>query len=130
MQLDQSALTGESLPVEADADAPVYAGAIVKRGEATGQVTATGVRTYFGRTAELVRTAQTVSPPPLAQSPEAHASDALQHLFRCVAASGTKGACPAAKLRAPGTCDAPYMPKRQRVDATVSDTVAAARRLP
>ena len=61
VQLDQSALTGESLPVEADADAPVYAGAIVKRGEATGQVTATGVRTYFGRTAELVRTAQTVS---------------------------------------------------------------------
>lgn len=59
--LDQSALTGESLPVEAGAGAPAYAGAIVKRGEATGEVTATGSRTYFGKTAELVRTAKTAS---------------------------------------------------------------------
>jgi len=61
VQVDQSALTGESLPVEAEAHAPVYAGAIVKRGEATGEVTATGVRTYFGKTADLVRTARTVT---------------------------------------------------------------------
>ncbi|MHB8455827.1 MAG: plasma-membrane proton-efflux P-type ATPase [Acidiferrobacterales bacterium] len=59
--LDQSALTGESLPVEAGAGAQAYAGAVVKRGEATGVVTATGARTYFGKTAELVRTAKTVS---------------------------------------------------------------------
>ena len=59
--LDQSALTGESLPTEAEAGASAYAGSIVKRGEATGAVTATGSRTYFGKTAELVRTAKTVS---------------------------------------------------------------------
>jgi H+-transporting ATPase len=55
--LDQSALTGESVPVEAGAGARAYAAAIVRRGEATGVVTATGAATYFGRTAELVRTA-------------------------------------------------------------------------
>jgi H+-transporting ATPase len=61
VQVDQSSLTGESLPVEAGAGAAVYAGAIVKRGEATGEVTATGAHTYFGTTAELVRTARSVS---------------------------------------------------------------------
>ena len=59
--LDQSALTGESLPVEAAADATAYAGAIVKRGEASGEVTSTGSNTYFGKTAELVRNARTAS---------------------------------------------------------------------
>jgi H+-transporting ATPase len=59
--LDQSALTGESLPVEAEAGAIAPAGVIVKRGEATGEVTATGIRTTFGKTAELVRSAKTVS---------------------------------------------------------------------
>jgi len=61
MLLDQSALTGESLPVEAAGGATAYAGSTVRRGEATGEVTATGTRTYFGRTAELVRTAKTVT---------------------------------------------------------------------
>ena len=61
MLLDQSALTGESLPVEAAAGASAYAGSTIRRGEATGEVTATGTRTYFGRTAELVRTAKTVT---------------------------------------------------------------------
>jgi H+-transporting ATPase len=59
--LDQSALTGESLPVEGGPGKPAYAGTVVKRGEATGEVMATGPRTYFGKTAELVRTAKTVS---------------------------------------------------------------------
>jgi H+-transporting ATPase len=59
--LDQSALTGESVAVEAGAGALAYAAAIVRRGEATGQVVATGLRTYFGKTAELVRTAKAVS---------------------------------------------------------------------
>jgi H+-transporting ATPase len=59
--MDQSALTGESLPVEAGPGGTVYAGATVKRGETTGEVTATGDRTYFGKTAELVRTAKTAS---------------------------------------------------------------------
>jgi H+-transporting ATPase len=59
--LDQSMLTGESLPIEAGHGADTYAGALVRRGEATAQVTATGARTKFGRTAELVRTAHVVS---------------------------------------------------------------------
>ena len=59
--LDQSMLTGESLPVEAGAGADTFSGALVKRGEATAQVTATGTRTKFGQTAELVRTAHVVS---------------------------------------------------------------------
>ncbi len=57
--LDQSALTGESLPVEAGPGQPAYAGTVVRRGEATGCVTATGTRTAFGKTAELVRLAKT-----------------------------------------------------------------------
>jgi H+-transporting ATPase len=61
VQLDQSMLTGESLPVEAGPGVDTYAGALVRRGEATAVVTATGVRTKFGRTAELVRTAHVVS---------------------------------------------------------------------
>lgn len=59
--LDQSTLTGESLPVEAGAGFQTYAGALVRRGEATAEVTGTGIRTVFGRTAELVRTASVVS---------------------------------------------------------------------
>jgi H+-transporting ATPase len=61
VELDQSMLTGESLPIEAGAGVDTYAGALVKRGEATAVVTATGARTKFGRTAELVRTAHAVS---------------------------------------------------------------------
>jgi H+-transporting ATPase len=59
--LDQSVLTGESLPVDASSGNIAYAGAVVKRGEATGEVIATGERTKFGRTAGLVSTAKTVS---------------------------------------------------------------------
>lgn len=59
--LDQSMLTGESLPVEASAGGLAYAGALVRRGEAVAEVTATGARTRFGHTAELVRTAHGVS---------------------------------------------------------------------
>ena len=61
VELDQSMLTGESLPIEAGPGADTYAGALVKRGEATAVVTAIGTRTKFGRTAELVRTAHVVS---------------------------------------------------------------------
>jgi len=58
---DESDLTGESLPVEKAAGALVYAGSRLRRGEASGEVTATGSRTYFGKTAELVKTAKTPS---------------------------------------------------------------------
>jgi H+-transporting ATPase len=61
VELDQSMLTGESLPIEASPGVDTYAGTLVKRGEATAVVTATGERTKFGRTAELVRTAHAVS---------------------------------------------------------------------
>ena len=59
--LDQSMLTGESLPIEAGAGVQTFAGALVRRGEALAEVTATGVRTKFGRTAELIRTAHVES---------------------------------------------------------------------
>jgi H+-transporting ATPase len=59
--LDQSMLTGESLPREAGAGTETYAGALVRRGEAVAEVTATGLKTRFGRTAELVRTAHVTS---------------------------------------------------------------------
>ncbi|HEY1945534.1 MAG TPA: HAD-IC family P-type ATPase [Bryobacteraceae bacterium] len=59
--LDQSMLTGESLPIEAGPGMETYAGALVRRGEAIAEVTATGTRTKFGRTAELVRTANAPS---------------------------------------------------------------------
>jgi H+-transporting ATPase len=59
--LDQSMLTGESVPIEAGAGVQTYAGALVRRGEAVAEVTATGAHTKFGRTAELIRTAHVVS---------------------------------------------------------------------
>src|SRR5579863_1375307 len=59
--LDQSMLTGESVPIEAGAGFETWAGALVRRGEAVAELTATGARTKFGRTAELVRTAHVVS---------------------------------------------------------------------
>ena len=59
--LDQSMLTGESMPIEAGAGAETYAGALVRRGEASAIVTQTGPRTKFGHTAELVRMAHVVS---------------------------------------------------------------------
>jgi len=58
---DESDLTGESLPVEKSAGAVVYAGSRITRGEASGEVAATGKHTYFGKTAELVKTAKTAS---------------------------------------------------------------------
>ena len=61
VELDQSMLTGESLPIDAGAGTDTFAGALVRRGEATAVVTATGTRTKFGRTAELVRSAHVVS---------------------------------------------------------------------
>ena len=59
--LDQSMLTGESIGSDAGPGFQTFAGALVQRGEAVAEVTATGPRTQFGRTAELVRTAHVVS---------------------------------------------------------------------
>jgi H+-transporting ATPase len=59
--IDQSMLTGESVPIEGGPGFQTYAGALVRRGEAVAEVTSTGVRTKFGQTAELVRTAHVTS---------------------------------------------------------------------
>ena len=59
--VDQSMLTGESAPVEAGAGVMAFAGALIRRGEAVAEVTATGAKTKFGQTADLVRTAHVVS---------------------------------------------------------------------
>ena len=61
VSLDQSALTGESLPASRKSGDAVFSGSIVRRGEIGALVYATGVKTYFGKTAELVETAVTVS---------------------------------------------------------------------
>ena len=59
--LDQSLLTGESIPIEAGSGVQTYAGALVRRGESIAEVTATGASTKFGSTAQLVRVAHVES---------------------------------------------------------------------
>ena len=61
LSVDQAALTGESLPVDKKAGDSAYSGSIVRQGEMRGVVTATGMSTFFGRTARLVETAETRS---------------------------------------------------------------------
>ncbi|MDD4913523.1 MAG: plasma-membrane proton-efflux P-type ATPase [Methylococcales bacterium] len=61
LSIDQSALTGESLPIDKRAGDTIYSSSIVKQGEMTGVVTCTGAHTYFGKTAKLVNTAGSVS---------------------------------------------------------------------
>jgi H+-transporting ATPase len=61
VEVDQSALTGESLPATRKSDEAVFSGSIIRRGEIDALVYATGANTYFGKTAELVQTAHTVS---------------------------------------------------------------------
>jgi H+-transporting ATPase len=61
LDIDQAALTGESLPVSRGQSDEVYSGSIVKRGEAKAVVTGTGTNTFFGRTAQLIVSAKTVS---------------------------------------------------------------------
>jgi H+-transporting ATPase len=58
LSVDQSILTGESLPVDAQASAVLYSGSIIRRGEAKCLVINTGSNTYFGQTAELVKIAK------------------------------------------------------------------------
>ena len=61
LSADKSALTGESLPVDKKAGDTAYSGAVIKLGEMVGVVTATGMKTYFGKTAQLVEAAETRS---------------------------------------------------------------------
>ena len=61
LSIDQSALTGESLPVDKKQGDTAYSGSIVQQGQMEATVTATGMKTYFGKTAKLVDTAKTHS---------------------------------------------------------------------
>ena len=61
LSIDESALTGESLPVEKHASDVAYSGSVIRQGEMNGLVVATGMNTFFGKTAKLVDEARTVS---------------------------------------------------------------------
>jgi H+-transporting ATPase len=61
VSVDQSALTGESLPTTRKSGDAVFSGSILRRGEIGAMVYATGGKTYFGKTAQLVQEAVTVS---------------------------------------------------------------------
>ena len=61
VEVDQSALTGESLPAERKPGEAVFSGSIIRQGEIGALVYATGANTYFGKTAQLVQEAHTVS---------------------------------------------------------------------
>ncbi len=57
-EIDQSAITGESLPVTKKVNDVLYSGSIVRKGEFSGIVIFTGTKTYFGKTVELVKVAR------------------------------------------------------------------------
>ena len=61
VEVDQSAMTGESLPAERKSGEAVFSGSIIRQGEIGAMVYATGSKTYFGKTAQLVQEAHTVS---------------------------------------------------------------------
>ena len=61
VEVDQSALTGESLPATRKSGEAVFSGSIIRQGEIGALVYATGANTYFGKTAQLVSEAHTVS---------------------------------------------------------------------
>lgn len=61
IEVDQSALTGESLPVKKQVESVLSSGSIVKRGETDALVHATGADTTFGRTARLVQGPTSIS---------------------------------------------------------------------
>ncbi len=61
VEVDQSALTGESLPASRKSGEAVFSGSIIRQGEIGAIVYGTGANTYFGKTAQLVQEAHTVS---------------------------------------------------------------------
>ncbi|HZK85334.1 MAG TPA: plasma-membrane proton-efflux P-type ATPase [Desulfosporosinus sp.] len=61
VEVDQSALTGESLPATRKPGEAVFSGSIIRQGEIGAMVYGTGTNTYFGKTAQLVQEAHTVS---------------------------------------------------------------------
>ncbi|NOX87382.1 MAG: plasma-membrane proton-efflux P-type ATPase [Calditrichaeota bacterium] len=61
LSIDESSLTGESLPVEKHTEDVAFSGSVIRQGEMNGLVVATGMNTFFGRTAKLVEEAKTIS---------------------------------------------------------------------
>ena len=61
VEIDQSSLTGESLPVTKKTGESIFSGSIIRQGEINAMVYATGENTYFGKTAQLVQSAHTIS---------------------------------------------------------------------
>ncbi|MEW5820508.1 MAG: plasma-membrane proton-efflux P-type ATPase, partial [Cyanobacteriota bacterium] len=61
MMIDESALTGESLPVEKHPGDVAYSGSVIKQGEMNCVVIGTAFNTFFGKTAKLVAGAKTQS---------------------------------------------------------------------
>ena len=57
LSVDQSMLTGESLPLERTDGDKIFSSSVVREGEATALVLSTGIKTSFGKTADLVRIA-------------------------------------------------------------------------
>jgi H+-transporting ATPase len=72
--IDQSALTGESLPVDKEAGSIAYAGSIVRKGEARGLVLKTGLETFYGRTITLVKIAK----------PKSHVEELISGVMRYI----------------------------------------------
>ncbi len=72
LQIDQSALTGESAEIQTKADSSLYSGSVVREGEATAAVIATGPRTYYGRTTQLVQSAH----------PKLHVEEVINRVVR------------------------------------------------
>jgi plasma-membrane proton-efflux P-type ATPase len=72
LTVDQSALTGESQEIDRKTGDALYSGSVVRQGEATALVTATGIRSYFGRTTQLVESAH----------PKLHVEEVVSRLVR------------------------------------------------
>ena len=72
LRVDQSALTGESREITRAKGETVFSGSVVRQGEATGETAATGARTYYGRTTQLVETAR----------PKLHVEEVVRRVVR------------------------------------------------
>ena len=72
LQIDESILTGEALPVQKQKGALAYSGSTVKKGEGTGIVIGTGYNTFYGRTAKLVENAK----------PKSHLEAAIMNIVK------------------------------------------------
>ena len=72
LSVDESAMTGESLPVSASPPAVIFSSTVIRRGEAKCVVVNTGANTYFGKTAELVKVAK----------PKSHQEDVMMAIVK------------------------------------------------